>query len=956
MLKQTKKAISYVIALGMLLSVFPASVGAEETFPEKTVSAENLVVNSTNTGFVNKPAHVVFGTDATGNDTGTMRVYELQNVFGLADDESALEFVAREQRENKPQFVLSDSFTTDSDFYITQDIYIGAMRDTDILQLGGRYVDKDGSRVTPILFFDGSGVIVKTYGCNYNERAIGGSYQKNNWYRLTMAVTDNKVKYYLDDTAIKPNSNLSMPTLSDMGDDININFFGTRIRNYADTTDWGGIPQSFVIKGINVVQGTYNPANTDTTIASETYTVTDTSRQFGVADQNYSANRKSLVSGIATGTTVQALLNNITLPTGASAKVVTINDDDKATTVISNETEVNSSMKLVVTAADGAMKIYDLDAAASTDPQITSSLTRYTIDEGKKTVTMPGTTVEKLKSVVTGVNGTAVKVVDANENEVTTGSVYDTMKLVAENGGRKSEYSIVINKAKAFDTTDALTNIEDGTLLYHRTKTTSGTTWTLDENAKAVTGFPTNNASAWIPVKNTDIGEFFVYKTKLPDKADTNAYKFTYTSSNAGTLPQYHGYKAGAMQEATKADKGDKLIINFKVNMEKVSSNGSADHSLLSITPFHAGYKTPGNASSGVGGYDLQTAKGTNTGVGDRISFLAGGIYLGGVAPANETYLGWTVANNVTYGQKIGTYETGKTYDVTVVKSRGTWNDNGTTKSTVITEGVYIDGVNLLKEPVTLKITEAREYFAIREIGFFTRGTGYFADLNVYMADNYNPSEPEVPAVPDEANLDITTDELNIDNSNIFGWDGMTVAEVKAAIDSDINTEVAVLNITGDAEVADNKEVSLNMLLRVRDKNYPNNVAYYTLTKVNSDTGNIFTIDEANGKIKVTRDICIYNAVNDGEQTVLLAAYDNGDCNRLVDVKLMSHTITVPDTYSYSLEMDYDEDYEYKAFMWDMTTLTPYEGPFAGYDTSVSLLNALNGIDAVSYGSVVAPY
>ena len=101
---------------------------------------------------------------------------------------------------------------------------------------------------------------------------------------------------------------------------------------------------------------------------------------------------------------------------------------------------MTNDMKLLAKSEDGSMKLYDIEL--SDTPEITSSLARYVIDDANKTVTMPNTTEEKLTSVVTGTNGTTVKVVNAAGAQVTTGTVRDTMKLIASKNGVDYEYSI----------------------------------------------------------------------------------------------------------------------------------------------------------------------------------------------------------------------------------------------------------------------------------------------------------------------------------------------------------------------------------------------------------------------------------------------------------------------------------------------------------------------------------
>ncbi len=947
MKKYSKKVLSLMAATGIVASIIPQSVGASDAFSQFSSDADDITVNSTYTDFTSQPAKPwYFNTTENKNEAaGNMRVYKRTNGYGLTGGSSAIEFVAGKQRQNDPTVELHDlQFTTNDNFYATMDIYVGDARDNDLLQIGGRYTNDSGTDTDAVFFLTGHGAIRKQYNVasTITSAQFGGGYARNNWYRLTMAVNNKDVTIYLDDQTVnkRPKSGggyearpgIGMAAdMANMGSDVNIPFFGARVRNFTDTSDFGGKPQSFAVKNLAVHSGTYDPANTDTTVSSTAYTVRDTSVAFGGWDNSSGAH--SDISGIPADTTVSAFLNNITVPSGASKKVVAINDVDKTTTEVASGTVVTSDMKLFVTAADGAMKLYDLDAAisAANTPTISSSLARYVIDDTNKTITMPDTTVEKLKSVVTGTNGTTVAVKNSLGDTVSSGTVRDTMKLVATKNGYSEQYDIIINNTVAYDlnanTNTRLGSIQNNTLLYKATTDSSGN---ITKNV--VYGYQSVDASKGMHglhnYANSGYDGFgrpftaakgsnFVYqvtKEMMPNSTDVHAYHMTTNVLSGGTDAWLQHYpNALYLQNDTNSDKGDKMIATFKLKFGTKYNGYVSD---FAFWPMHY-------ASNKQQAVELQKSvkdKGV-TPTADRIVFLNGKIYVGGY---RETY-GF---NSETY-KEVGAVNSVDEYDITIVESKGTIVESGVTYPTVSMEAVYMNGQNLLSAPYTYVIKDGNTYTGIRDFMFATRGEVYVGGLKIAMADNYDPTE-EVIVTPGAASLVITSDTVTIDSTNkvITGWDGMTAAQLKAAITaSDTKAVVSVMNVEGNGEIVDSSAVEPNMLVMVKDK-YHDNADYYLLSTVR-DTGTTFTVE--NGNITATRTISIYNAeATQYNKSLIIAGYydDNGN-ERMYDANVMKKNIKAANTYDYSVSIPYVSGYTYKAYLWDMTDdkNTPIEAP-----------------------------
>lgn len=916
-----KRVLCILLSLGLILPTVGMTALAEVP-TSYAFDAKDVSVNKTNTAILNLPEFISFASQ-NGATADKAKVYKQTNVFGLTDGEAAVEFVAREERKNNTDFKMKNiEFEADGDFYVTMNFYMGDARDTDILVVNGQYSGYQVSTSDGSLAATKSNINSRMYMVgNENIQANTTSsnqwayYGKGNWYRYTIAATlkdddsgnyevtaylddSNLTQYYTNKTALKANSMLKGET----DKDVIINEFGFSTNYASGTTDYSGLPQWWLVKDMKLVKGTYDPAKSNADITSSAYTVQSGSFAKAAADP-----RESFVKGVPANTNVSAFLANITTEdTGASKKVVKIADDSKATTVMEDGAIVTSDMYLLVTTTDGSMKLYDIEAEtdASLLPTVSSNeaYPAYVVDSSAKTISIPDTTAAKLKARVTAGEGTTLKVVNSNGYEVDDSeSVSADMLLVAVKGDLSEEYSLVIEKNTDFfkrmaNDTNFTNRIDDTTKpLLKYVYSSSSSSWTLDNSSANTSGrvltFGTTKGStdAW----NYNIG------STAQTPADSSTYMLTASrmpTSNAiamkseNTAGTWFQHTMSEQMQGSK-EKRDKTIIKYKLQV--------AENSAAILRLAHYTGELTGTSNSAA--------------FGDHIGFVNGNIRLG----ANVTSKGYLSAN---MGTSIGTYNPGQEYDVTIVQT----TPNGEKNVTI--EGIYIDGNKIYPTAETTGVLEnASANYGFYRFYLQNFGTVYWGDIQIYMADDYNPNSG---VVAEEADLTITSDKVVIDaaKTSIYGWNDLaTVADLKNAIDSDMTCEVAVLDITGSSELADTDSLEMGMFFKVTDKNYPENTVYYALKNNTEDTGTQIKID--NGKIYATREILVYSKENpEKDMTLVLAVYENGT-KKLVDVKYENAVVEAAGDYEFAVEIeDYDDSkYTYKAFMWDMGKLSPHE-------------------------------
>lgn len=914
---KAKKFLSLVLAASVLTGTASA-VSAEETAGANTgFDAGELTINDYGNGFVNPPYSLNYGV-TKAPVYGNARLYKLENVFGLGEGEYGVEMVAREQRNDQPFFLLKvndEDIDMSNDFYVSANLYIGETRDTDYLRLGGEFND-NGKRVTSqYAWLNGRGIVQYTARPKDDTGRRGAAFEPNNWYNVTMSYdkADNKIKTYIDG---KPLNNarfmsdawkifdyeMTSDTLTNLG-------FGVRIQGANDETDFGGKPGWVVLKDMKMVKQAYNSENSSTALASDWYTVE--SEGFHIESGATADKAVSKVSGIEAGTTAAELLDNMIIPDGCSVSVVKISDDDKKTINVAGNEKVTSDMELFVKSADGSMKLYDLDVEVSEDvlPKISLSgaPSRYTFDETSGIFTVPDTTVGTLKSYIVPSSGTTVKIMNYDETieREDANPVTDTMKVVAEKNGKKAIYNIEIRNTTAIeDTTEILKKHENGVVLLAGsfTSATDFTATTDLSNRNRLVGIGDKFGGSAVSLQRGTSGDFSATKETLD--SGTPAYKFV---TNADGWVQNNTGTSGAA--LTNYSLGTKTIINYKV---KLAEGAMSEMYTYQTKPDGGGILFTGTGTDGTNG------------IGFRLAFKYGNILFGRAQ--------YHTGNSL----NLGKYENDREYDVTIAAQ----TPNNT--SEIVIEGIYIDGEKIFPKADNQKAEDGFYHIAgstslyslIRSVNFGVQGTSYLGGVKVYMADDYNPDkaafvdETTEPIIPDRVTDFGVTIESPLTEGNsgrIYGWDGMTAGEIKAKIDSSVNTAVSICDASGSTEIKDtSKALENGMIIKIQDVNYADNALYYVLASQNSmGTWESGTEKKEDGSVAVsiTRTIKIYDPIAKTPLTYALAAYADG---KLIEVGIGNTVVERDGSYVLKASVAKADGATYKAMLWNTDTQTPF--------------------------------
>lgn len=914
-----KKLLSLVLVSSLICSMLAVNVSAANT--SKTYSAADISVNALNND-VKGVAGVKLGQYA-GTTYSKGRVYKEEGILGLSSGEYGIRLVGREERQDAPYLSFDfGNVNAGEEFYYSMNVYIGEQRDGDRVYLGMDLRDSsnnliranssgacnsEGENFTGFKYFYGNGRIKLRSDLGEGEGRANGKYSVNNWVNYTVAGDGKNITVYVDGVAFTSGwvSGLS-------GGNKSVPYSGTikglsPVVRLETSESFTGTPSFAVVKDVKLVAGAYTPSKSQTVVSG------DGEYSLPTSTVNLASNADDIttaITGVSGSTTVSTFLSHITAPSGGSVSVIKLDSATKATIAVSGSETMTSDMKLLAKSEDGSMKLYDIELELSDTPTISSSLARYVVDDADKVITMPDTTVEKLTSVVTGTNGTTVKVVNAAGVEVTTGTVRDTMKLVAEKNSVSNEYSISLTgNTVAYNQELRLGSLADEQNLFDATIDASGTKTNTyiypaadPANAKSLYGLYNGN-SGYTHFTNAfpkGKGSSFTYnikKSTIPG-TDVSAYHVTNVVAEGGGRNWYF-HQSNALSlgaNTTNAAKGDKMVINFKVYIE---DGGFA------FWPMHT--------TSGGGGYELQLSNSTNKQTSDRVIFTSNKIQLGG----ERRDYGWGGSSG-SYLADIGTYSLNQVYDVTVVESRGTTTYNGVERETVVTEGVYVNGVRLANSGATCVILDGRSYIGIRDFSFATIGDVYFGGLKITMMDNYDTT------VPAAANLSISSASLEINASDstlngmpsVRGYSG-TAAALKAAITKDANAELQVIDRTGTSIVPDSSNVADGMFLKVIDANDSTSYAIYIISNT-MKLGN-FAQSTVGQTVTATRTVQSYR--NEGISLWLIAAkYDALD--NLLQFSIDQKAINTAKTYNFSTDITSGGD-KIKLFLWD-NFLNPY--------------------------------
>lgn len=929
---KAKKFLSAVLATAMLSTCFTASaIAADEQ--STGFSANDLTVNENHTKVSGHDwlSYQTLAADGGTQVYGNAKAYKLENVFGLGEDEYGIEMVAREQRQDKPYMLIKvpddvlaemydESTGKYNDFYVSSNIYLGNAKDTDSFRLSGEWTAGGNRNTSQYLYFAGAGWISN----NSNVSKTSNKYTSDNWFNITLAYAGGKMQVYVDGTSTdgmrwggsSTSGGINKFLAADVSGTITNLSLGIRLESKTgEKVD--GNPAWAVVKDMNFVKGTYNPANSSSIVTSDTYSVHawSFSPQFFVTEANgnivgdgvaYNRKAGATISGVDTSVTAGTLLSNVTVPAGAEKSVIKINSDDSKTVAVANDEKLADGMKLLVKTADGSMKLYDIvvETAASDLPEITLSTeapARYAFDTSKNAFAVPDTTVGTLLGYIEAGEGTTVKVTN-NDGSITranTDPVTDTMKVVAEKNGNKVEYSISVSKNTAvFSLKSYLADLADETLIYEAdlSSTNGGNTAIsspkynklyTDKNKAGLYGMDDDssiNHANW----STKASEqnYKVYKTTVNGKA---GYRMTRTYTDSVTEPVgYIRHETNQSKTGTANSlNGKKMIINYVAKIGEGSE--------ILAMPYY-------NNSNSSGGYLGALVRLTN----------------------NEVIIASKQNNDGTFNgsQSLGTYSLGDSdvADVTIVIDTA-FGTSGTVSTSTV-DAVYINGVKVNSEPKTVTCQNALSE-KMRQFGISTKGEVSVAGLNIYMADDYNPNKAnfvDADAVISDRVTDFgvkINSPLTVDSvGRIFGWNGKTAAEIKTLIDSATGTRVKVYDVTGTKEINDTASLETNMIVKVEDVNYADNAVSYVLT-LNDDWGTWYTKSEDETTVTLARDIKLYQTADTAKNiSVIFAAYKDG---KMIEAKMQTATVKNDGIYSFRRTLSKVDGATYKAMIWDMT-------------------------------------
>ncbi len=910
-----KKILSAVIAMSMAVSGLVVNVSAASDI---TFTADQFTVNETNTGFSTIPEGSVFATTTTAT-YGSAKVYKLDNIFGLAENEYGIEMVAREQRINQPflQFNMGDA-DTENDFYISLNAYVGSQRETDYIRLGGNFNYTSGgaaqdnvnnaNNFTPYRFFGGNGrVRNRTSDAATSNTLQSGAYQPNNWYNYTISCENKKLFVYVDGVKMEGGY---LPGRSNGNKGYNVagilKDLHTAIRIEAQSGDasLGGAPSFAVFKDAKFVNGTYNAAASSTAVTSTEYTVKANGFMQGATDDL--AAMVSVISGIEDDETVGDVLSNITAPANGSVAIVKINDDDKKTTFVNSDEYVTKDMKLLAKAADGSMKLYDLDVqlneSALPDVDISEEApARYKFD-AEDGFTVCDTTVGTLLGYLDLGFNTTAKVTNNDGTVTMTDSdpVTETMKVVVTKGKNSVAYPIAISNVYGINAGLDLAAVENGTILADLSydgssvvANTLQTTYGSGAPAYPVLGMTQQNQGGG--VAGVGKGSNIITRSEMP----TSKVPAYYIQSPDASLWLTIGSKQN-LASWIDLNNGTKTIIKYKLYLEEGAE--------VCVMPYQRNSQ----------GKAVQFSDNRK---GDNLDFVGGAIKIAGVMSGA----------NLSNQNVIGYYNNKQEYDITLVEeTQHVYDNGGTPVYQVRVDGVYVDGQLLTGSTVTATYG-AEMLNQLRQININVRGgNAYIGNFQVYVADDYNPNRASFvenldPSAHEDADITISSNTLTIDTTTkkITGWTG-TAAAVKAAVSSEVNTGIKILDKTGTGEISDSANVENGMLLKVYDIYNKGNFELYELVAP-TDWGAWYAVDNGDNTVSLKRNISVFSGTEYADKlpvNVIFASY-KGD--KLIDVAMQSMGIKNVGTYHYNVTIPATEDATYKAFIWNTDTFEPFE-------------------------------
>lgn len=953
-----KKIISALLASTMLISTLPAFADGEanaNAVSERKFSAAEVEVTKSRIDVTGGKNGLNICTQWTDNNKDTSdkteygRLYKLNKVFGLGENEYGLEMTAREQREKQPYMMYFPQIVYDlsESFYITYDVYVGDMRDNDFFRMGGQFYDANTSGNGRHMFFPyfrGTGVILNDP--KEDGAKLIGAYVPNNWYKQTIAYdkTANTMTYYIDGkiwgsaVTVTPKDGTTVNNLT----------LGVRMDPSNEKTDgFGGAPSWFVLKEAEIKKGTYDAAKSNTTITSTDYTVNDKSI---VQQANAKASDAvSSISSVTPNTTVSDFMSKITAPTGGSVSIVKIASDSGETQAVENTETVTSEMSVLAKSADGAMKLYNIELTEDTSLLPTLAVASdapsvYTIDNDENVVTVCDAKLSTLKNRFTVSEGESIKFEKYDGTEITEDDTFvdNSMKLVAVKGDKEIKYTIQINNPTIFNPTGTIESLADGTVLFEASGavTNEDTTYTgnvfnnvtvnyantkwgnilnalMKSHYLPLQGFNinTNNGGGITLFGNGKTTEASAYKITKTTMNEKPAYNFQYTGFND---ENGNTWLNAATSQVLHKSYPEKLPANMVVSFNVKATNNSH---------FYVGL-----------GHHTANDKGVESGGknGDAIFYRANktGLYYQSMTNKNGTSTGGTQAKlngaAVNEDSLINTEHSIALVESTTAVADSTDNP---TKYTFTVDGIYYDKQKLDDSTYTFTMDHNSNYGSytgkIRDLRVACNGDVTFADFKVYLVDDYNPNPTEGDK-PEEVSLNLWSDsyENSVQISStgkITGWQGLTIQDIKSQLNCNAKAVFKVRTADDMKEVTDNTLLEDNMLVVVSDPFYTDRKAYYYLAGDNewdNYTVTEETVDEVT-MITVKRNYTAYDKPEENIPTRMIFASYDADGN-LANIQVLDKKINGAGDWDFSVTLPKTAS-TYKVFMWNSETQAPME-------------------------------
>lgn len=944
-----KKFISILSASAIALSTF-SSIALAET--EKTISFDDLTINPN--GQVSLKDVNTGGW--AGDDTFTALA---DGILGKSAGDKSVKLNAYYTDSttytggNGPFVNMSVSGEADlsEDFYVSTQVYLPELAKGSVVRLGGQYYDGDSRKTGPALFM-GTDTWTKVWMGADNEGAnYYGWYEPDNWYTVVFAFnsTDKKASWYIDGELFGSSTiTTSIKNLE----------FGVRFDNDADNGAHNlTSPNWAVIDDYKVVNGTYNPTDSDGAVTSSDSTIKVTKSKLAIKRISSGAERGNLGTQItvADGTTVAEVENALTATYGTDVFVADIGEtidvsdwsfkDDNAealkTVIPAQDSYITKSMKAIAVAKDGTLTFYHFTINSTGEEAISLvSGSSYTLDGTDISGVKDRTTVAEFKANFSAAG--ELKLYSPAGYELKDATLLETgsvLRSYSASGNCYKDYTVTVDGGSSAilpmsDITSSIKSKEDNTVL---SQYTSGT---LTAGSATLAGFAGKSGGS--AGTNT--------YTKVTTADGDAAYKF---ESNylftRNTAPLY-------WEKAVPDTNTKKLqVTEFTIEPE---TNGR-------YLMYHkAVFSTGTSAIPDI----LQYAP--------SLMLKDGTIYLGGQ---------WAKEDNLV---KIGTYENGNPYTIQWVVKEPAEGDKA-----IYVQGVYVNGekvfplgtesdkrnafydentgyyvfaniaglsstsnpsmINspeLVEQYVTRTVTRLNSvYFGAAatstdENGATIPATAYYSNMKIYGVDEFPVVEEEIVL-----DLDLTSDVYDvIEGAAIEGTDVIksysgTVSEVLSNLDSSITTTVTMLYADGKTEVNPQATAKAGMIVRVSDLSGENKKDY-TLSDT-FDPGVDESMYSAEDKIfNASRYVKKYTD-NEENFMYVAACYDKN--GRLLSVNSEVYEADGAGVISFSAPVtaEFTDGAYVKTMLVNLNTLKPYmsayvfDGENGSYDGAIPTTN-----------------